>query len=155
MDVDTVVTSMLGAGIAGAFAYVVTLALLSHRAKEALREHSVPVPRSKLEAQAIMAATPMRVAMEDKKKNGYDHDIVVDMRGNHSYWRSYPDGRVTTKPFAWRAGDEQRAADDRLLRGVVLVTDAEGFGWEEPMTPEELNDPQRYRGCIRMPKVPR
>lgn len=118
--------------------------------KEWLRERGVPVRRSRVEAQAaaMWAASPMRIA----KERGYDSDVVMSADGIYYYWRRYHDGRGTwVAPFPGTSEALlKHAAERRRERGLTLEFDADGWQREVPLTPEQLSDPQRYRGCIRV-----
>ncbi len=118
--------------------------------KDWLRDHGVPVRRSKLEAQAIMMAIPMQI----ERERGYSNDVISDRFGNTCWYRFYwgkdgERGHSTVNPCPWNSPRSLKArADDQRERGVTVVVDDDGYEREVPMTPEQLNDPQRYRGCI-------
>jgi hypothetical protein len=142
--------------------------LFSRSAKEWLRTNGVPAPRSRLEAQAVMAEARANLNRHtDKQGREYESDIVQDMMtGEYSsaryYWGGANGFEQWEQPFLGRDPAHVKIeADDMRDRGLVFEYDEDGFRIRRPMTPEQLalrdqqrererTDPQKYKGCIRL-----
>jgi hypothetical protein len=125
------------------------------RARDHLRAHGVSVRRSRLEAQAVMAEVRANLNRHtDKGGRPYESDVVMCIRtGEYLYARYYrgPNGEHEQweAPFPGRSAARIKAEAEYMREnGLVFVYDDAGFRQTRPMTAEELNDPQRYRGCI-------
>ena len=127
--------------------------------KDWLRSHGVPVSRSEEEVVKTLAEVRANLKRHtDRRGREYESDIVMSVKTGEYFYARYYRGLDGTreqreKPFPGRSAERIKAeAEDMRESGLVFVYDDDGFRTKRPMTDEELLDPQRYRGCVRMPE---